>query len=493
MNSSSNPTRRHRVKRLASLYGVRVADAPVCPGHSDPLTFLTEWLYDRPALSVVHGPRGGGKSYLGGLRTHIDSQRFERHGTKILGGSLAQSGQVYNALDDFNQARPGVITRFAKQSAAYCTGSEVSILAASATSVRGPHVPSLHLDEVDEIPADLRESAVGMCMAKHGVPASITMTSTWHRVGGPMGTLKERAAAEGIPWHTFCAFEILERCPDDVSGPGLENCSSCPLKEWCHDVPPGTAPKAKRANGHYPVASLVQKARMVSRRVFEADYLCLAPKADGVWFAEFDPHLNVTEEAEYVPHLPVHLAIDSGVRTGAVAFQVRPQRGWPPIVAVFWDYFSEGPGAESAARAILGSLADRRGSKFRATTDPAGGARNSIGPTVIAEYERSGLRGIQAWPGGSVADALATVEALVCGADGTRRLLIHPRCRNLINAMQNYRRAKVRDQWLDHPEDPQHPWEDMVDALRGGLRAEFPEGFVQREQFPRRSMHRIFY
>ena len=73
-------------------------------------------------------------------------------------------------------------------------------------------------------------------------------------------------------------------------------------------------------------------------------------------------------------------------------------------------------------------------------------------------------------------DSLALLESFVGPADGATRLLIHPRCTKMIEAFQNYRRAKKDGQLLDRPKDPQHPSEDMIDALRGGLRAHYPDG-----------------
>jgi hypothetical protein len=44
-------------------------------------------------------------------------------------------------------------------------------------------------------------------------------------------------------------------------------------------------------------------------------------------------------------------------------------------------------------------------------------------------------------------------------------------------AFQNYvRRQSSSGEWLDEPVDPQHPHEDLMDALRGGVRDRFPEG-----------------
>ena len=74
------------------------------------------------------------------------------------------------------------------------------------------------------------------------------------------------------------------------------------------------------------------------------------------------------------------------------------------------------------------------------------------------------------------ADGLQLVEALLRSADGTISLRIHPRCKALIAALLSYTRAKRAGQWMDYPEDPLHPHEDVIDPLCGGLKLEFPEG-----------------
>lgn len=471
-------TRRRNLKAIAEGFGVRVADCAVCEGHDAPLDFLEAWVHGRPSVSLVIGPRGGGKSYLAGLATHLDSIRRQAHGTRILGGSMSQSEQIYVALKSFARVRGGqsFFRSLTKTRAEYLqTGADVSMLAASSTSVRGPHVPTLRLDEVDEIDEEIREASLGMCMAQHGVSASIAMTSTWHRVGGPMDQLIERGRSGEFPVYSFCAFEVLERCPDERSGAHLEKCPECPLQRWCHDVRPGQTPKAKRSNGHYTIDSLIQKARLASRRVFESDYLCLGPKADGLWFPKFDRRTHVHNDllAEYDPALPVVLAVDSGVHTGAVWFQARPS-DTGPVVTVFADYYAEGRTAETNARAILAVGQGRcNGNTLYRYTDPAGGARNPVGPTVLAEYARVGLH-LQRWPVVSVAECLNVLEGFVSPASGPPRLLIHSRCASLIRGFMGYRRAKVKGQWRDWPEDPQHPYEDVIDALRGGLYARFP-------------------
>ena len=217
-------------------------------------------------------------------------------------------------------------------------------------------------------------------------------------------------------------------------------------------------PKAKRSDGHYPIDSLIQKLRTTGSRTFEADYLCKLSSSEAAWFPAFQPETHVTEDAEFVAGTNVHLAVDTGVFTGAVFFQVCQVGAQgnlsSDVVKVFADYLFVGRSAEANALALK-QLAEVRCNKLihHATTDPAGGSRNAIGPTVLFEYEKSGLT-LTAWPLAKVADSLALLDSFLTPATGPPRLLIHPRCVDLINALQCYQRAKRAGQWLDKAQRP---------------------------------------
>ena len=271
------PKNKQELRRwLFRRFGVKLADEPVCYGHTAPWTIFTDLYFKRPPVALVLGPRGGGKSFLSALHTHLVSRNYPRHETRILGGSLAQSAQVYRALAEVaghgwgSDAPPDdAIAKLLKDRALYKNGSEVQLLAASSTSVRGPHVPSLKLDEVDEIDPECREAAMGMCMNRRGMSPSVLMTSTWHKVGGPMADMMARARAGAFPLYEFCIFDVLERCPTSRSGKDLEKCPECPLMKWCHadrDQHPEGKPKAKRSNGHYGIDALIQKVHATSSR-----------------------------------------------------------------------------------------------------------------------------------------------------------------------------------------------------------------------------------
>jgi hypothetical protein len=120
-----------------------------------------------------------------------------------------------------------------------------------------------------------------------------------------------------------------------------------------------------------------------------------------------------------------------------------------------------------------------------------------VGPTVIAEYQRCGMvgeSGILQWPRytGCVRDGLGRIESLLRSADGTTRLQIHPRCKHLDAALRSYARARRAGQWMDYPADPQHPHEDLIDALRGGLAVACPDDRKPHQGLTRARAGRVF-
>jgi hypothetical protein len=207
--------------------------------------------------------------------------------------------------------------------------------------------------------------------------------------------------------------------------------------------------------------------------------------SDGIWFHRFDAAKHVSEAAEYDPRYPVHLAIDCGVsrHVGAVWFQVRGLDPAQRRVTVFGDFHAEGLYSEAAAKAIWarGGELPCRGQADTVRLDPASSARTGIGPTAYAEFERVfGPRSLARWPGHRVTDGLDQLEVLL----DRGLLVVHPRCTKLKAAFLNYARRRTgRGDWLDEPADPQHPHEDLLDALRGGIRDRFPEGRIEQPWF----------
>ncbi len=73
-------------------------------------------------------------------------------------------------------------------------------------------------------------------------------------------------------------------------------------------------------------------------------------------------------------------------------------------------------------------------------------------------------------------------------AAGRRQMLVHPRCLRLKEAFQTYSRQRRGGEWINYPVDS-HPEEDLIDALRGGIRDAYRMAW-RRGPVSRRSMLR---
>ena len=151
-------------------------------------------------------------------------------------------------------------------------------------------------------------------------------------------------------------------------------------------------------------------------------------------------------------------------------------------MTVFGDYHDVGHMSYKNAVAIkemAGSL-PCRGRLDAVRMDPAASARSALGPAAYGEYERVfGERLMARWPQHPVLDGLDTIDLLL----DLGNLTIHPRCVKLKEAFGNYRRQRRAGEWIDFPEDG-HPEEDMMDALRGGIRDALPEGGILKPEIP---------
>ena len=223
------------------------------------------------------------------------------------------------------------------------------------------------------------------------------------------------------------------------------------------------------------IVSMYENTKL-GRQEIHAEFL---ETTEGVWFGNFEPARHVSLDAEYNPAYFVRCAIDAGTsrHTAAVFFQVRNNSTSDrKTVTVFGDYHAVDVVSQKNARAIK-ALADQlpcRGRIDQVRLDPAASARSSLGPAAFSEYQREfGERIVSRWPTHLVLDGLDMIENLLETGD----LKIHPRCTHLKDAFRNYARQRRGGQWVDFPADG-HPEEDLMDALRGGIRDAMPNGLV---------------
>jgi hypothetical protein len=279
----------------------------------------------------------------------------------------------------------------------------------------------------------------------------------------------------------WCLWEVIEPCPADRS------CSRCPL--W-----PDCGGRARGADGYFPIAdALAQKAR-ASREAWEAEMLCLRPRADGRVFTEFDPARHIGPAA-YRPDLPLYRAIDFGYANPFVCLWVQvegeasasgePKAGAPAVgsrlsahagalqafdvdlsgvrLRVVSEYVArERPIAEHARE-----MAARDPGPVAATfADPAGWQRSDVtGTGPCQELAALGLR--VRTPRAGILEGIELVRRLLKdrGRAAGPGLIVDPACRWLVRAFQEYHWDERPDGRRDErpaKDGADHP----IDALR---------------------------
>ena len=211
------------------------------PDHQAQFRPVSDVLRDVARYYVIWSCRSGSKTFLyGGLDSWVKSCSRKKYETRLLGGSKDQSNLSYRAMKDFRDETDPLNTRLVRDimqtRAEFVGGSEVSILTASMTAVRGPHPQALKLDEVDEIDKDVYEAALSQPTSKYGYESVLGMFSTNHNIMGQMDLALKNATERGHNVYKYCYdkdTEVLTR------------------KGWM---------KFKDVPSHYPIMSLNPKS-----------------------------------------------------------------------------------------------------------------------------------------------------------------------------------------------------------------------------------------
>ena len=489
--------------------GLRVGRVAVAAGSSAPFDYLVHSYFEGSGAGagsgggdcVVWANRGGGKTMLGAVATLLDLLFKPGVQVRILGGSLEQSGKMYEHLTALLE-RPllreggGVLRGPATaRRVVLQNGSRVELLAGSQRSVRGVRVHKLRCDEVEEFDPAVWEAAQLVTRSARladgtMVRGTVEALSTMHRPMGLMADLVRSAEGTGnsaggagsdvaLPrrdaevatrdasrsagrrvfrWN---AMDVVARCPEERA------CEGCVLWGDCG----GRAKVVLPGEGFVPVEDLVAQWKRTSDRTWETEMMCRRPGVVDAVYPGFDP-----APGEHV------IAVDppssaSGVRrfVGGMDFGMRcphvmlwaavadaPDRPGEAAVHVVDEYVATDLALDRHLDAIAAQAAAAgwpgAGELAWVGVDPAGRARDRhSGLSDIAVLRRHGYRVRHA------------TSRIATGVDLVRRrldrgtLTIHPRCSGLIDAMTGYRFDPARPGREEPLKDgPDH----LCDALR---------------------------
>jgi hypothetical protein len=329
---------------VQAVWGYRIAREQVCEGHVAPMTAFADAFFARHENAIWIASRGlGGKSTLLAILGLTYAVCYG-NGVSIVGGSGQQTERIHDTMrlawDHPNAPVELIRGDLTVTKTRLKNGGNITALAASETSVRGPHPSLMLVDELDAFPKlSLLHSAMGQPMTAKGRPAQSVFSSTWHLPDGPVSHMVERL-----------------RDPDDPFGEG----DTCAYYEWCMEEssapPTGWLSQDERERARRRVTKQVWQVEYELQRPDEHALLILpetiamtfnprlgqaspdvgeyvefaAPAAGGVyahgadWAKEVDLTCIVTLRVDVFPHQ-------------VVAFQTAQRQRWPLMIALLTE------------------------------------------------------------------------------------------------------------------------------------------------------------
>lgn len=505
----TTPDQLHRL--LDREFDLRIARRPLLPGSSAPFDYLVHTFFEgrfthaqpgdgdghpaaRPQRAaqdcVIWANRGGGKTFLGAVATMLDLVFKPGIQVRILGGSLEQSGRMYahlRALFEHDALRPLLDGKPTEKRIRLTSGSCAEILAQSQTAVRGTRVQKVRCDEVELFDREIWAAAqlTTRSMRLRGpwgpwVRGTIEAASTMHRPFGLMWDIvgDARPPEEGPEPHAprrgrvlfrWGLIDSLERC-----GPEFR-CDACALAEECA----GRAKSPERqAGGHLPIADALAMKTRVDTQTWLAEMLCLRPRRSHCVLPEFDPEIHCYGNPDdpprpadgagagspLAPDGEIVCGMDIGVRAPTVILWA--SRGDDGVLRIFDEHAREGARlADHIAQITAGD--GRSGARGWPAPrwiapDPAVRARSAQSGRSDAQIMREAGLSIRT-RSMLRAEGLRLVRTRLDPAAGPPRLLVHRRCRRLIESLSRYHYPEDRPESLEPVKDGH---DHAVDALR---------------------------
>ena len=196
-----------------ALWGHKIPRVKVCPDHDAPFDAFATAYFSREPQILIHGSRGlSGKSRTLSI-LGLTKAAVLGSDVNILGGSLNQSNNIHETMRDaweYKYAPTYMVKDSSMTSVRLSNGAHIRPLTASQKTVRGPHPPTLLLDEIDEMDQLILDAALGQPMPQtnwqgENIAPQTTMSSTWQYPDKTFAEMYRRHQEQELPIYTWCA------------------------------------------------------------------------------------------------------------------------------------------------------------------------------------------------------------------------------------------------------------------------------------------------
>src|SRR3954471_517731 len=192
---------------VKTMWNICIPRNKVCADHDAPFDAFACAYFNREPQILIHGSRGlSGKSRLLSI-LGLTKAAILGSDVNIVGGSLNQSINIHNTIRDAweHSNAPSYLVKEESATRIKLTNrATIMPLTASQKTVRGPHPPTLLLDEIDEMDQAIFDAAKGQPMPQKNWKGDIVrpqtaMSSTWQYPDKTFAHEYQRFQEEDLP------------------------------------------------------------------------------------------------------------------------------------------------------------------------------------------------------------------------------------------------------------------------------------------------------
>ena len=473
--------------------GYAIPRVAVIPGHIAPFDFIAGCFFEDPAFTdvLLIASRGSGKTLATAILNVLE-MHHKKCGIVSIGAILEQANKAGRYVDDFldlPEFAPLVSQRSVK-SKSLTGGGRLHIAPCTLRQTNAPHEPKVNIDEAELAHPEAFQEAKSIPLSDPaGNRASLRILSTRKFVFGNVQAEIEKAPESGLRVLMYSYQEVAEKCPDQRSGSDVvtvyvdpdelewvtaedydalpremgagfgavdvfDGCLKCALLPTCRG-------DLKNAGGWMPVADIVAAYRRNSLETWRAQWECRRPSPTGLVYKHFTEERNI-RAVEFHAGLPTFWAIDWGY-TDPTACLLLQRHG--RALAVVDEIALVEMDSNQVKLYLTTAWCGQYGHPEAILADPSGANERRIFTRAQAGIPgdvRYRTIGVSA----PVADGIDLVRTLIRPLGGETRLLVHPRCENLIRCMSLYHYRTAADGSVT--ETPDHEHSHFPDALRYG-------------------------
>jgi Terminase RNaseH-like domain len=183
--------------------------------------------------------------------------------------------------------------------------------------------------------------------------------------------------------------------------------------------------------GNVPLEELIEAEALMGARLYRQEFLASFEAPGNLVYEDFS--IANIDKCEYDPGIELHIGMDFNVSPMTAAIGQAHEDGL--------EIFDE-VSIDNGNTKLMATEIRRRYPNASITVypDPAGKARGTsadIGVTDHSILAGFGFKVVAPSRAPSVIDRVNTLQALICSADDKRRLIVDPKCRNLLNSLQS--------------------------------------------------------